>query len=469
MEGEVGARIVRRSHSASQSPLAPPSGWIATVDGNAPIGHGLSHLSANMLWDPVARESGGIGRYGSGMKLIGRYVFRQAVGAMLLILLSLTGVTWIAVALRQLDVVTGQGQTTRTFLAMTTLALPHLMALIAPIALLIAAIHVLNRLNADSELIVMTAAGAPVWTMLRPLLLLAVIVSAALSVVNHWVAPWSQRLLLDLAAQVRADLFTQVLQPGRFTNAEPNVTLHIRDRTLNGELLGLLMHDARDPKAVSSYLADRGQLVKQGSATFLLMETGHIVRRAEGEQASEIIAFQKYAVDLNRFEQKATDAQNVTKPRERYTSEIMYPPPGDSMMANYPQRYLAEMHERFASPLYPIAFVLIAIAAVGQARTTRQNRVKSVIAAFTLGAVLRLAGIGGANLVAISPSRAPLLYTIPLAAILTAAAVTSLNLRPRRTPKAALWLGAQARRVKAALPALHRPAPFGHRPVAAGR
>ena len=81
------------------------------------------------------------------MRILSRYVFRQTAGALVLILVSLTGVTWIAVALRQLDLMTTQGQNVLSFLAMTTLAIPSMMALIAPIALLIASIHVLNRLN----------------------------------------------------------------------------------------------------------------------------------------------------------------------------------------------------------------------------------------------------------------------------------------------------------------------------------
>src|SRR5262249_39828160 len=82
---------------------------------------------------------------------------RQTAGALVLILLSLTGMVWIAVALRQIELMTTQGQDVMRFLAMTTLAIPSMMALIAPIALLIASIHVLNRLSSDSELIVMTA------------------------------------------------------------------------------------------------------------------------------------------------------------------------------------------------------------------------------------------------------------------------------------------------------------------------
>ena len=107
------------------------------------------------------------------MSTIGAYVLRQATGAFLLIVLSLSGIVWIALALRELSVVTSDGQGAFVLFKMTTLALPNLMAVVAPFALLIAVIHTLNRLNSDSELIVLTASGATIWTIARPLLLLA--------------------------------------------------------------------------------------------------------------------------------------------------------------------------------------------------------------------------------------------------------------------------------------------------------
>src|SRR5882757_7807927 len=151
------------------------------------------------------------------MRILSRYVFRQTAGALLLILVSLTGVVWIAVALRQLELMTTQGQDVMRFLAMTSLAIPSMTALIAPVALLIASIHVLNRLSSDSELIVMTAGGMPAWALLKPLVLLALLVAFGVSCVNHAVGPWTQRMLRDIAAQVRTDLMTQVLQPWKFT------------------------------------------------------------------------------------------------------------------------------------------------------------------------------------------------------------------------------------------------------------
>jgi lipopolysaccharide export system permease protein len=354
------------------------------------------------------------------MKLFGsifaRYVFRQAAGAVLLLLLSLSGVVWIGLALRQLNLVTTQGQEAWVFVKMTLLALPNLMALIAPVALLVASIHVLNRLNSDSELIVATAAGATVWNAARPLLLLAVLVSLGVSAVNHFVMPWSLRLLREYVIQVRTDLITQVIQPGRFSSPETNLTFHIRERSLEGDLLGLLMHDARDQKQVLTYLADKARIIKQDANAYLLMESGHVLRRTGPKEPVEIVAFDRYAVDLASFEQK--EQGWVLKPRERYLKELVSPGPDDWIAKNHPGQLRAELHERFSSPIYPFAFVLIAIAFVGQAQTTRQNRIESMVSAFMLSTGLRLVGLAGTNLVALRASAIPLVYALPVAGIL---------------------------------------------------
>lgn len=364
------------------------------------------------------------------MTIFARYTFRQAAGALALILGSLSGIVWIALALRQLNVVTSQGQDAWLLLKMTTLALPNLVAIIAPFAMLIAMIHTLNRLNGDSELIVLTASGATVWTVARPLLLLAAIVAAGVAFVNHAAMPWSLRTLRTYIIQVRTDLLTQVIQPGRFSNPEPNLTFHIRERALNGELLGLVMHDTRNPKEIQSYLAERGIIVKQEPTAYLIMLDGHIVRRTSPKEPSQIVAFEKYIVDLNRFEQKSEESDDL-KPRERYYGELVDPEP-DSFNYKYaPGQFRAELHERFSNPIYPFTFVLIALAAVGQAQSTRQNRVERIVIAFLAAVGIRLGGLAVNNLVVLNAATTPLLYAIPLASGAGAFALMIRAARPR--------------------------------------
>lgn len=367
------------------------------------------------------------------MTIISRYVFRQALGVLLLILLSLGGIVWIALALRELNVVTSGGQNAWALLKMTTLALPNLLGVIAPFALLIAVVQVLSRLNGDSELIVLTASGATIWAVARPLLVLAAIVSAAVAFVNHVGMPWSLRSLREYVVQMRTDLLTQVIQPGAFNSPESGLTFHIRDRAKNGELLGLIMQDQRKPPASQAFLATRGVIVKQGESAYLVMTDGHIINRDKPKEPAQIIAFDRYAIDLDQFEQKTDDSVDY-KPRERYFSELMWP---DTKANNYKRlegHFRAELHERFANPLYPFVFVIIALATVGQAQSTRQNRVAAVVSGLFIAAGVRLGGLALNNIVVISASATPLLYALPLSAIFIALFVIHRAARPKPGP-----------------------------------
>jgi lipopolysaccharide export system permease protein len=365
------------------------------------------------------------------MQIFARYVFRQTAGAVLLILLSLAGIVWIALALRELNVVTSQGQSGWTLLTITTLALPNLMGIIAPIALLIASIHTLNRLNSDSELIVLTASGAPIWTVARPLLTLAFLISAFVAFVNHVAMPWSFRNLREAIIEMRTDLLTQVIQPGKFTSPEQGLTFHIRERALNGELLGLLMDDSRDKKQSLSYLAERSLIIKQDNAAYLVMMNGHIVRREGNEDPAGIIAFDKYAVDLDQFEPRTAETTDL-KPRERYLSELVNPAPDSPSFKQNPGQFRSEIHERFSSPLYPIAFVMIALAAVGGAQSTRQSRLEHIATGFLAAVAVRLTGLAMTNLATLNGAAVPALYAVPLLAIGVSWMLMSRN-RPLRT------------------------------------
>ena len=77
-------------------------------------------------------------------------MFRQAANAFLVILLTLSAVVWLATALKELDLITSRGQGMWLFFQMTLLSLPSLVALIAPNALLMAALYTLDRMNNDS-------------------------------------------------------------------------------------------------------------------------------------------------------------------------------------------------------------------------------------------------------------------------------------------------------------------------------
>src|SRR5262249_6247017 len=170
------------------------------------------------------------------MGSIGRYIFRTTLGAFALILCSLTAVIWIATALRDIDLMTSQGQTLMVFVGITALVIPQLVLVIAPIALVIAAAHVLNKLANDSEIIVMNAAGMPPWKLFRAFIAAAGVVAALVLVMSAYVSPKCLRELRRMAAEIRADFVTNIVQPGRFIQLDRGLTFHIRERRQDGVL-----------------------------------------------------------------------------------------------------------------------------------------------------------------------------------------------------------------------------------------
>ncbi|MFQ5625987.1 MAG: LptF/LptG family permease, partial [Methyloligellaceae bacterium] len=227
------------------------------------------------------------------MDLFGRYLFRQLARSFLLILATLTMIVWLASALKHLDLLTTKSQTIFIMLKITTLALPSLIEIIAPLALLVACIFTLDRLNGDSEVIVMSASGAKIWRFATPCIVLASILCLCLLAFSLLLTPASKRLLRSYINQVRTDLIAQVLQPGRFTAPEIGLTFHIRDRALNGELLGVMVNDSRAKNLTMTYLANRGSIVSNDEGSYLVMKDGYIHRKesAKKDKGVQIVAF----------------------------------------------------------------------------------------------------------------------------------------------------------------------------------
>jgi lipopolysaccharide export system permease protein len=325
------------------------------------------------------------------MGSIGRYIFRTTLSAFLVVLVSLTAVIWVTQALHDFDLVTSQGQTIVVFIGITGLIIPLLILVIAPIALLIAVAHVLNKLSTDSEIIVMNAAGMSPWLLFRSFMAAALVVSLLVTAVSTYFAPKGLRMLRDWLTHVRADVVSNIVQPGRFTSIENGVTIHIRERRANGQLAGIMLDDQRNRDERLTVLAEAGELVDNDQGTFLILHKGIVQRHAAREQRDPaMVVFDRYAFDLSQF---APGPQAVKYSiRERYLWQLILPDPKDPFYIEQPGQFRAELHDRLMAPFYPLAFVVIAFAYLGAPRTTRQSRTLSMLGAIGGVGLLRLIG-----------------------------------------------------------------------------
>jgi lipopolysaccharide export system permease protein len=357
--------------------------------------------------------------------LISRYIFRQTASALIMILISLTLIVWLTSILREIKLLTSQGQTFLLFLKITSLAIPNLIVTVAPVAFLIAALHTLNRLNGDSELIVLSASGASVWRLVVPYFVLALIVSVAILIANLFVLPKSARLLGDYVSLARTDLLSQVLQPGEFSDFERGLTIHIRDKAKNGDLLGVLVHDERDEKATTTVVAERGEVASSGNRAAMELQDGQILRQQAGKPDVQIVVFKTYSFDVGDFSPKSGPREE--KPRERDIGDLLYPDRESNFYKSNRASFRSEIHERFSTPIYSILFAILAVVYLGRPRTTREGRSSLLFTAFVIGAAIRIVGIAGVNIVGKKLWAVSLIYGVPLTAIILGLLMLQFN------------------------------------------
>ncbi len=348
---------------------------------------------------------------------IDRYIFRTTFGAFLLVLVSLTGIIWITQALREIDLVTNQGQTILVFLGITGLLVPILALIIAPIAFVIALVYAIDKLNGDSEIVVMSAAGMSPGRLFRPFLAAAILVAVLVGFISAYLSPALQRDMHESVTKIRTDLVTNIVQPGRFLTIEGGLTFHVRERQANGDLFGVMIDDRRTPEMRTTFLAEQGSIVKKDGGTFLLLDNGNIQRLEKGHLDPRIVLFDRYAFDLSQFTSGRGPSGAPLPPRERYLWQLLFPDPDDSLVKARPGHFRAELHERLLAPIYPLAFVVLAFAAIGGPRTTRQSRGFAI--ALAIGGVASLRIIGFACIVFSlqAPSAIAVLYGLVILAV----------------------------------------------------
>ena len=348
------------------------------------------------------------------MSAIDRYIVRNVLLSFLMVLVSLTGVIWITQALRGIDLMTGQGQSILVFLGVTGLAIPLLAMIIAPLALLIAIMYTLNRLAADSEIIVMNAAGLSPARFLRPFLIATCIVSILVAYLSIQLAPQCLRALRKWQTEIGADVLTNILRPGEFQKLGP-LTIRIQGRQPGGLLIGIFIDDQRNPAERISILADRGTVQRTERGAFLILQDGNLQRFETGKRDPALVAFNSYAFDLSQFANNS-QATIMYGPRERALGDLISPSPDDPIFKKVPGEFRSELNDRVFAPLYPFTFALLAFAFLGAPRTTRQNR-NFAIAILILGIlVVRIAGFGLSTIAVARPVAIYLQYLL-LAAV----------------------------------------------------
>ena len=351
------------------------------------------------------------------MNGLNRYIFRQLVPPMVFITLVLTGVIWLTQSLRFVDMIVNRGLSAGEFLYVTLLLMPGVLVLILPISLFCAVLYAYHRLSYDSELVVMRAAGMSQRSLVWPAMAMAGIVVIISYLFAMYLTPLGFRTFKERHDTVRSNYASVLIQEGVFNELMRGITVYVRARGDNGELLGILVHDNRDTAKPVTVMAERGLLIETPEGPRFVMENGNRqeVNRSSASDADQqagqlsLLYFDKYALDLGRLAN--APGKRWREPGERFMSELIWLDDSNDDRNNA-DRMMAEIHKRISHPLHAFVLVLIALAGLLSGEFNRRGEWRRITSVSLAALGFEVGALALVPVVSKNPGTAPLMYLI---------------------------------------------------------
>ncbi len=223
-------------------------------------------------------------------------------------------------------------------------------SVLIPVALLLAIMLSLGRLNRDSELTAIYACGVGTVRILRPLLLFAAVLAGLLAWLALDIVPKS----LMATAQIEADATRLIdqggLEPGRFHTENTDGAVIFVERVDEQGMLRNLFLQRRTGERVEAAVARRGRVVEDeesGLRTMLLYD-GERYEGVPGSVDFQVIRFAEHGIPIRMKSGKV----NTELPKLMPTS---------SLVGSTDSAHKAELQWRLSAPLSLFALTLIAV------------------------------------------------------------------------------------------------------------
>lgn len=353
------------------------------------------------------------------MSITTRYLLRNLLGVTFFVTLSLTLVVWLTQSLKLLEMIAASDAPPAMFLQLVLLTLPRFLEIIFPIALVTGVLFIYYKMIMDNELIVMRACGFSHFALAKPALLLAAVVTLVMLALTTYVSPRGYAEMQQMRTHLKSEYTAFLLRDGVFNTFGRNLTVYVRARAKNGDLLGLLIHDTRDrSKPPATITAKRGRLATDGVAPQIIVYDGMRQQMDATHGALTKLYFSRYTIEIKGF----TDARppRYREASERTLAELLAPDLDNRADRLNARAFLAEAHHRIVTPFNAVSFVMVALACLMLGSFNRRGQTRKILLAAALVTLMQTANIAVLNVAKQHAAAIPLVYAITFLPLLAA-------------------------------------------------
>ena len=243
------------------------------------------------------------------MFLIYRHLIKAATGPFFFGLFVITFLLMIQILYKFVDLFVSKGVPAWIATKVLILSLGHTFALSVPMAVLISILMAVGQLATDNEITALKANGISLWSVLKPLLLMAGVIGLGLAAYNHFIFPESNHTLANLIYDINRQKPMMEIQEGQFTEMGEKMTIYVKKKDdLTGRIEDVSIFKKEKPGDLSPQLttATWGMIIPDHETDSLLMELhdGEIHERPDKEDPSkyQVIRFGQHNIRVANVE-----------------------------------------------------------------------------------------------------------------------------------------------------------------------
>ena len=354
-----------------------------------------------------------------------RYLFNQYLQVTVMVLASLLMVVWLNQTLQLLELVVNKGSPLFSFLALTILATPLWLLQAIPIAVFIAVMWVVNKINSDRELLAMQSVG---WNMrqfaIAPVLF-GLLCTAFLIFNSVVLLPTSFGAFKERQLALRTAIPKVLLQDKVFVDLAPNLTIFIDERVSRQQVRNVFIQDKRNNDDITTLTALKGTFSSENGRAYLTLEQGERSQISQAGEASATLFFDKYKLNISHNATAPSGRRAIDMNEDSITNLL---DPSKASHPKYIAQRLAYAHYRITSPFLAITLVLIAVAGLTRGRLRDEYITRRIWGTILTAIIIQILFISARSVTVNVPVLWPLQY---LMIIVPSAVASYLILAPK--------------------------------------
>jgi lipopolysaccharide export system permease protein len=257
----------------------------------------------------------------------------------------------------------------------------------------------------DSEIVALTNAGVSRFSLSKPVLIIAIVMTIVSYCTTLYLLPISYSNFKDKINFYKENFTSIMLEEKVFNSKIKGLTIYIDERQKDGLLKSILIYDERNAEKPITMIAESGSFIRENNT--LKLELKHGSRQELNSKGELSVLYFNYLIhELNISPPKKGTRWRETE--ERFIEELLFPK--ENLPEMLKGKLRAEGHQRLAWPLYNIVLSLLALIAVYPSEFDRKHQNKRIIICSTIAIVIVLSFFAMLNVTARFPMLYPFIY-----------------------------------------------------------